>query len=350
MLYNTELCLGRRASRQRTWALGPGGSGFSLETNSMRKYAPWVASAGVLAMFLQTSSPTQGQTSGNAKPRLVAELIDAGGGALTLNVTFYGAQPKPDKAEETLRHCLEAATVMHPDEDITAKAWFGGSGESSKRQAIALAGGDGLLYVAKDQSIRLAGNDAAPSAKASDDVATITNNEKVARACQKLPQDQAPALAGAALEKRGKKRRSILKAMRGWCKENDVARSKDVDGCIWAISRAVAAMKSPPIIESEDLAATLARGEASFTVSNHCDKCHRAGGRGGPRAPSLADDKWLHCDGSIEGIKKVIMTGVPQNKMKDTSRPFPMRGARNLANNEKELADLAAYVHSLSRH
>lgn len=317
----------------------------------MRKYAPWVASAGVLAMFLQTSSPTQGQSASHGGPRLVAELTDAGGGALTLIVVFYGAQPKPDKAEKTLRLCMEAATVMHPDEDITGKAWFSSSTLSSRRQAVALAGGgNSLLYVAKDQSIRLAGNDAAPSADVSDDVATLIRDEEVARACQKLPQDQAPALASAALEKRGKKRRFILKAMRAWCKENDVARAKDVDGCIWAISRAVAAMKSPPSIESEDLAATLARGEASFTGSNHCDKCHQAGGRGGPRAPSLADDKWLHCDGSIEGIKKVIMTGVPQNKMKDTTRPFPMRAARNLANNEKELADLAAYVHSLSRH
>ncbi len=55
----------------------------------MRKYGLWVASAGVLAMFLQTSLPTQGQSAGNAKPRLVAELTDTEGGALTLNVTFY---------------------------------------------------------------------------------------------------------------------------------------------------------------------------------------------------------------------------------------------------------------------
>ena len=46
----------------------------------------------------------------------------------------------------------------------------------------------------------------------------------------------------------------------------------------------------------------------------------------------------------------MILSGDPQDKLKDASRPFPMRPAKNLATNEKELADLAAYVHSLSRH
>lgn len=316
----------------------------------MRKYAPWIASAGVLAMFLQTTSPTHGQASGHAKPRLVAELTDTGGGALTLNVTFYGAQPKPEKAEKTLRLCLEAAAVLHAGADITGKAWFAGSVDSSTRQAVALSGGgDSLLYLAKDQSIRLAGHDAARPADVSDDVATIIRDEKVVNACQEFPQDQLPVIANVALEKRGKKRRFILRAMRAWCKENDIARSEKVIGCLTAIAKAVVAMKSSPSIGSDDLAAAIARGKTSFTGSNHCDKCHGTGGRGGRRAPSLADDKWLHCDGSIEGIKKVILTGVSEDKLKDKSRLFPMRPARNLASNEKELADLAAYVHSLSR-
>lgn len=316
----------------------------------MRKYSPWVASAGVLAMLLQTSSLTQGQTGGNAEPRLVAELTDGGGGALVLNVTFYGAQPKPEKAEKTLRLCLEAAAVMHSGEDITGKAWFGGSTESSKRQTISLAGGgDSLVYVAKDQSIRVAGHDGAASTDASGDVPTIMKDQKVAKACGAFPRNQLPALAGAALEKRAKKRRFILKAMRAWCKEHEIDRSDEVVDCLSAISKVVVAMKSSPSNGGEDLSGDIARGKASYTESNHCDKCHRAGGRGGPRAPSLADNKWIHCDGSIEGIKRVILAGVSENKLKNKSYPFPMRPARNLASNEKELADLAAYVHSLSR-
>ncbi len=319
----------------------------------MRRYGPMVASAGVLAMFLQTSLPTQGQSAGNAKPRLVAELTDAGDGALTLNVTFYGAQPKPDKAEETLRQCLEAATVMHPREDITAKAWFRISADSSRRQTVALVGGaESLLYVAKDQSIRSTGDGAAPSANAaaSDDAATIVRNEEIVKAYQEFPQDQLPVLAGVGLKKRGQKRRHIVKAMNAWCKENDIARSRMVGVCISSISKAVIALESSPSIAPEDLAAAISRGEASFTGSNHCVNCHQSGGRGGPRAPNLADDEWLHCDGSIEGIKKVILAGVPQDKLKDPARPFPMRPATNLASNDEELADLAAYVHSLSRH
>ena len=125
----------------------------------MRKYALRIVGVGVLAMLLPTSSPTHGQSGGHAKPRLVAELTEAGGSALTLNVTFYGAQPTPDKAEETLRKCLAAATVTHPGEDITAMAWFRVSADSSKRQPVALGGGaEHLLYVAKNQTIRSAGD------------------------------------------------------------------------------------------------------------------------------------------------------------------------------------------------
>ena len=93
----------------------------------------------------------------------------------------------------------------------------------------------------------------------------------------------------------------------------------------------------------------MSRGKASFTGSHHCVNCHQSGGRGGPRGPSLADDKWLHCDGSIEGIKKVILAGVSNNKLKNKSHPFPMRPNRVLAGTQ-ELTDLATYVHSLSQH
>lgn len=320
----------------------------------MRKYVPLVVSAGVLAMFLQTSSPTQGQSTDNAKPRLVAELTDAGGGALTLNVTFYGTQPKPDQAEETLRKCLEAAAVMHAGEDISAKAWFRVSADSSRRRTVALTGGaESLLYVAKDQSIRYAGDDATPSANAaagaSDDVATIVRGEKIVKACREFPQDQLPVVASVGLAKRGQKRRDILKAMRAWCNENDIVISRKVRVCTLSIAKAVVAMKSSPSIAPEDLAAAILRGKASFTGSNNCVKCHQAGGRGGRRGPNLADDEWLHCDGSIEGIKKVILAGVPKNKLKNKAYPFAMNAATNLASNDKDLADLAAYVHSLSQ-
>ena len=170
-------------------------------------------------------------------------------------------------------------------------------------------------------------------------------------------------LAGVALEKRGQTKRNILNAMRTWCKENDITTSR---ACIFAIARAVIALKNSPgkarevnaavAVKSSagnapsDAAASISRGKASYTGSNHCVNCHQTGGRGGPRAPSLADNEWIHCDGSIEGIKKVILAGVPKNRMKNKTHPFPMAPATNLASNDKELADLAAYVHSLSRH
>lgn len=318
----------------------------------MQRFAPLIARVCAVAMFLVASAPAFGQSGDNAKPRLVSELTDAGGDSLTLNVTFYGARPTPDKAEETLRKSLEAATVTHPGKDISANAWFRVSADSSDRQAIALTGAtESLLYVAKDQTIRDAGdNAAAPQEKAagaSDDLATLMENKKIVKACQEFPQDQLPALAGVGLELRGQERKSIVKAMRAWCKANDIATSRKVGVCISSISKAVVAMKSEVSLSPEDLAAAISRGKTAFTGANGCTNCHQTNGRGGQRGPDLTDNTWLHCDGSIEGIKKVILAGVSTSKLKNPSFPS-MRASTSLVGQDEALADLAIYVQSLS--
>ncbi|MHC5111784.1 MAG: c-type cytochrome [Planctomycetota bacterium] len=80
-----------------------------------------------------------------------------------------------------------------------------------------------------------------------------------------------------------------------------------------------------------------------------CAKCHKEDGKGGNRAPNLTDKEWLHCDGSIEGIRKVLISGVPRENLKDPERPFGMNSVKNLIADEEKITALATYVHQLSQ-
>ena len=90
------------------------------------------------------------------------------------------------------------------------------------------------------------------------------------------------------------------------------------------------------------------RGAEAYGIGM-CAKCHRENGKGGPRAPDLTDDVWIHCDGSIAGIRKVLVSGVPKEKLKDQDRPFQMNPATNLIHDETLIDALASYVHSLGQ-
>ena len=78
-----------------------------------------------------------------------------------------------------------------------------------------------------------------------------------------------------------------------------------------------------------------------------CAKCHGEDGTGGKRAPDLTDDEWLHADGSIDSIRKILRSGVPRGKLKDPDRPFAMNPATNLITDDEAIDALAAYVASL---
>lgn len=95
-------------------------------------------------------------------------------------------------------------------------------------------------------------------------------------------------------------------------------------------------------------AEVLERGSKAYRVGM-CFKCHLDEGTGGARAPDLTDTDWLHCDGSIEGIRQVLVEGVSRDQLKDPDRPHAMNPATNLVPDEKQIAALAAYVYSLSR-
>ena len=102
---------------------------------------------------------------------------------------------------------------------------------------------------------------------------------------------------------------------------------------------------TPALAVSKDV---LARGAAAFSKGT-CAKCHGSNGKGTQRGPDLTDSKWLHCDGSVAGIRGVLASGVPREKLKDTSRRFGMNPATNLVA-ESELDALAAYVKQFSQH
>jgi mono/diheme cytochrome c family protein len=90
----------------------------------------------------------------------------------------------------------------------------------------------------------------------------------------------------------------------------------------------------------------IATGQGLFSDGS-CVKCHKAGGKGGKRAPSLTDKRWEISDGSLEGIKRTIALGVPKEIIGD-EYPFAMYPMGKMSLNHKELNALASYVWSLS--
>ena len=89
-----------------------------------------------------------------------------------------------------------------------------------------------------------------------------------------------------------------------------------------------------------------AAGQALFKGEGACFSCHRADGKGTPLAPDLTDDAWLHFDArpTREQVEALIRTGVPR----PVRHPAPMPAMGGATLTDTEIADLAAYVLSLS--
>src|SRR4051812_20317534 len=87
-------------------------------------------------------------------------------------------------------------------------------------------------------------------------------------------------------------------------------------------------------------------GDAIFN-NRSCKNCHLPNGVGGPRGPSLVDDKWIHIDGSYPAIVKLVTTGFTKSEQVEKTFPFSMnpRGGVNLT--DVEINAVAAYVWSL---
>ena len=104
-----------------------------------------------------------------------------------------------------------------------------------------------------------------------------------------------------------------------------------------------------PAVPAEVTAARVALGDSLFN-NGGCMRCHGAKGVGAANGPVLADSQWDQLTtGSFEEIRAIIVSGVPKEKIKVTTRPNAMgpRGGRmNL--NDAQITAVAAYVWTLS--
>lgn len=107
---------------------------------------------------------------------------------------------------------------------------------------------------------------------------------------------------------------------------------------------------SPSQGASQDLSpAMVALGDSVFhgkVGGALCYVCHGPAGKGvAGLGPDLTDREWLHGDGSVAFIAKLVTDGVM--KPKKLPAPMPPRGGGNLTDGQIKAA--AAYVYSLSR-
>ena len=104
-----------------------------------------------------------------------------------------------------------------------------------------------------------------------------------------------------------------------------------------------------PTVPAEVTSARVALGDSLFN-NGGCMRCHGAKGVGAANGPVLADSQWDQLTtGSFEEIRAIIVSGVPKEKIKVTTRPNAMgpRGGRmNL--NDAQITAVAAYVWTLS--
>jgi mono/diheme cytochrome c family protein len=88
------------------------------------------------------------------------------------------------------------------------------------------------------------------------------------------------------------------------------------------------------------------QGTAAY-AQGLCAKCHGEQGVGTTRGPDLTDDQWIQCDGSVVGIRQILVSGIPKQQLSNPSLRFAMNPATNLVP-ESELTVLAEYVKALS--
>ena len=91
----------------------------------------------------------------------------------------------------------------------------------------------------------------------------------------------------------------------------------------------------------------IAEGKTIFEGPGLCVTCHNADAKGGPLAPDLTDEEWLHIPGrNYPDIVNLIMTGVPN----PTQHPSPMPAKGGSTITDDQVKAVAAYVWSLGAH
>jgi mono/diheme cytochrome c family protein len=90
--------------------------------------------------------------------------------------------------------------------------------------------------------------------------------------------------------------------------------------------------------------ATIAQGDSLYHKAGNCYACHGANAQG-LVGPSLADNEWIHSDGSYDAIVKQIMAGITKEQAK-SGIPMPPKGGATIS--DDQVKAVAAYVWSLS--
>ena len=85
-------------------------------------------------------------------------------------------------------------------------------------------------------------------------------------------------------------------------------------------------------------------GKAIFLGKGMCQACHGPEAKGTSLAPDLTDKEWLHADGTVETIAKVVKEGVAAPKKHPA--PMPAMGGAQLT--DAEIQAVARYIVSLS--
>lgn len=311
----------------------------------------------VVALWSSMSHAAQ-QGRDNARVRFTVMFTEGGSGASTLDVVFHRTQPQPTQAEAVVRNLLKAAVAVDAERDIVARAWVQDSEEQSGKKLVALPdNATNLFYSASAKTIEagtsmddgVAEVDAATGDSSGDVISSTLADAAVKSDCKGIPAERIAQLAAVGAEKRDTKRSEVVRAMRAFCKSEGVTPDRALKVCMSAISKAAIAFKTSVAEDFDSSPAAISRGLAAYGVGQ-CAKCHQASGKGGLRGPDLTDDKWLHCDGSVAGIRGVLVTGVPENKLKDQSRPFGMNPVTNFIDDDQQMTDLAVYVRSLSQN
>ena len=86
---------------------------------------------------------------------------------------------------------------------------------------------------------------------------------------------------------------------------------------------------------------------------NDCRKCHYSGARGGSEfgGPNLVDEEWFHCDGSINGIRSVIVKGITKEQLRGTERSPDrfMPSAEEMDLSDADVQAIAAYLFAIGQ-
>ena len=98
----------------------------------------------------------------------------------------------------------------------------------------------------------------------------------------------------------------------------------------------VAAGSTTTPADSIGMGATLFAGTVAGT---NCASCHGADAKGTAQGPDLTDSKWLHGDGSLEFIKRIVRDGVPTPKEHSGAMP-----AFKVSLTEEQINAVASYV------